>query len=115
MPETKRVGLTLRGNFLGIDPADVVPPPGFTPVYWNRPGPAGVFNFVDLTKADDGTYTAVFVATHLKLRVDDTGAVNGCDPALPGSWAVARGAELPPDWPATLTYGNGSVFGISFL
>lgn len=115
MPETKRVGLTLRGNFLGCRPSEVVPPPGFSPIYWNVPGPAGVWNFIDLTKQDDGRFVAVFVDAKQKIRNDDTGAVNGCDPALPGSWAVARGAELPPDWPATLTYDNGACFGIVFL
>lgn len=114
MPETKKVTLQLRGQFLGVEPSTVLPPPQFTPVY-TRQGPPGVWNFINLTKGDDGKYVAIFIDANVKLRNDDTGAMNACDPALPGSWAVAHGADLPPDWPAKLIFDNGLCLDVVFL
>ena len=104
---TKLVGLRLTGKFIGADPGHP------ETVYADR-DQLGSWEEVDLTKRDDGKFTAHLRSAHRALSVTDRRTLDTRPAGTSGPWETFRGGELPPDWPAKLISDNGLVFDVVY-
>jgi len=91
---TKIVGLRLRGKVIGIEPGMVIG-------YADREV-VGAWEKVELTKRDDGKYTARFVAANRYLTITPDGVWESR--VSPGAWEEFYCAEQPPDFALIFLY-----------
>lgn len=104
-----RVFLRRHGLYLGVDPTAVKGKLGDAayPVYADRQT-GGLWENIELTPHDDGTFDACFVAASRQLSITPTGSESRPAGGI-GGWETLRAATQPGDNLSILYRCDGAI------